>query len=129
MKQSIGTVTFLVKDYDEAIEYFTEKLQFNLIENTKLSESKRWVLVAPRGGAESKLLLAKASDEEQQKQVGNQTGGRVAFFLHTDDFERDYKIMKSRGVEFIEEPRIESYGKVVLFKDLYGNKWDFLQLS
>ena len=129
MKQSLGHITFLVKDYDEAIEYFTQKLGFNLTEDTKRSESKRWVLVSPKGGTESNLLLAKANTETQIKQVGNQAGGRVAFFLHTDNFEDDYNFMKSRGVEFIEEPRIESYGKVVVFKDLYGNKWDFIQLS
>ena len=127
MKQSLGHITFLVNNYDEAIEYFTQKLKFNLVEDTKRSESKRWVLVAPNGSIESCLLLAKASTEAQQKMVGNQTGGRVAFFLYTDDFESDYEYMKSRGVEFIEEPRIELYGKVVVFKDLYGNKWDFLQ--
>ena len=127
MKQSLGHITFLVNNYDEAIEYFTQKLKFNLVEDTKRSESKRWVLVAPNGSIESCLLLAKASTEAQQKMIGNQTGGRVAFFLYTDDFESDYEYMKSRGVEFIEEPRIELYGKVVVFKDLYGNKWDFLQ--
>ncbi|MCX6170893.1 MAG: VOC family protein [Ignavibacteriales bacterium] len=127
MEQSIGAVTFVVKDYDEAIEYFTKKLQFDLIEDFQLSEVKRWVLVSPKGSGGTSLLLAKASDQEQDKSVGNQTGGRVAFFLHTDDFGRDYTKMKGMGVNFLEEPREESYGKVVIFQDLYGNKWDFIQ--
>jgi catechol 2,3-dioxygenase-like lactoylglutathione lyase family enzyme len=127
MKQTIGSVTFLVKDYDEAIEYFTKKLQFDLNEDTQLSESKRWVLVSPKGSSGTSLLLAKASNEEQKKSIGNQTGGRVAFFLYTDDFERDYLFMKTAGVNFLEEPRKELYGMVAIFQDLYGNKWDFIQ--
>ena len=127
MKQSIGSVTFLVKDYNKAIEYFTNKLQFDLIEDFQLSESKRWVLVSPKGSEGACLLLAKASNEEQEKLVGNQTGGRVAFFLYTDDFERDYLKMKNLNVNFLEKPREESYGKVVVFHDLYGNKWDFIE--
>lgn len=129
MKQLLGHITFLVHDYDEAILYFTQKLRFKLLEDTQRSEDKRWVLVSPMGSNESSLLLAKATTEIQKKQVGNQAGGRVAFFLHTDDFENDYLHMKSRGVEFMEEPRNEPYGKVVVFKDLYGNKWDFIQRS
>lgn len=128
MKQTIGYVTYLVNDYDEAIEYFTKKLRFELNEDTIINETKRWVRVAPPG-AETGLLLAKASTEEQKRNVGNQTGGRVAFFLYTDNFDRDYEKMKLSGIEFTEEPRSEVYGKVIVFKDLYGNKWDFIQPS
>ena len=128
MKQTIGSLTFLVEDYDEAIDYFTNKLQFDLIEDTRLSETKRWVVVSPKGTGGTSLLLAKASTEEQEKAIGNQTGGRVAFFLYTDDFNRDYEKMKSAGVNFLELPREESFGWVVIFQDLYGHKWDFIQL-
>ncbi|MFA7227853.1 MAG: VOC family protein [Melioribacteraceae bacterium] len=127
MKQAIGSVTFLVKDYNEAIDYFTNKLQFELIEDSPLSETKRWVLVSPKGGGGTSLLLAKASTAEQEKSVGSQTGGRVAFFLHTDNFDRDYEKMRESGVNFLENPREEKYGKVVIFQDLYGNRWDFIQ--
>jgi catechol 2,3-dioxygenase-like lactoylglutathione lyase family enzyme len=126
MKQTLGYVTCLVNDYDEAIEYFTKKLQFELKEDTIINETKRWVRVAPPG-AETGLLLAKASTEEQKHNVGNQTGGRVAFFLYTDNFDRDYEKMKLSGIEFTEEPGSEVYGKVIVFKDLYSNKWDFIQ--
>jgi len=129
MKQHLGLITFLVKDYDEAVEYFTTKLQFDLIEDTKINDIKRWVIVAPKRSNESKLLLAKATSDEQLKNIGNQTGGRVTFFLHTDNFERDFARMIKSGVDFIEEPREEKYGTVAIFKDLYGNKWDFLQLK
>jgi catechol 2,3-dioxygenase-like lactoylglutathione lyase family enzyme len=127
MHQSIGSVTFLVKDYDEAIDYFTNKLKFDLIEDKQLSEAKRWVVAAPKGGSGSSLLLAKASTEEQLRSVGNQTGGRVAFFLNTDNFKRDYRRMKESGINFLESPREEAYGIVAIFQDLYGNKWDFIQ--
>lgn len=127
MKQSISLVTFLVKDYEEAIDYLTGKLQFDLIEDKQLSETKRWVVAAPKGGSGSSLLLAKASTEEQMRSVGNQTGGRVAFFLHTDNFKRDYQRMKESGINFLESPREEVYGMVAIFQDLYGNKWDFIQ--
>ena len=129
MHQSLGYVTLVVRDYDEAISFFTEKLQFELVEDTVLSEAKRWVLVRPRGGKGSRLLLAKAATSQQESRIGDQTGGRVTFFLHTDDFARDYQAMKSRGVRFAEEPRHESYGTVVVFEDLYGNRWDLLQLT
>ena len=122
----IPHLTYLVRNYDEAIEYFTSVLQFDLIEDTPLSEKKRWVLVRPRGGTTS-LLLAQADTPEQQAAIGNQTGGRVFLFLHTDDFWRDHTFMRSHGVEFLEEPRDETYGIVAVFKDLYGNKWDLLQ--
>ena len=127
MKQQIGSVTFLVKDYDEAIEYFVNKLQFDLIEDSQLNETKRWVVVSPKGSIGTSLLLAKATTEEQERSVGNQTGGRVAFFLHTDNFNRDYERMMSKGVNFLESPREEKFGRVVIFQDLYGNKWDFIQ--
>ena len=127
MRQSIAQVTFLVRDYDEAIAFFTQKLKFALIEDTSLDDKKRWVLVAPQGGNGSALLLAKADSPEQSLHIGNQTGGRVAFFLHTDDFWRDYNDMTSNGVKFTEEPRNEPYGTVAVFFDLYGNKWDLLE--
>lgn len=123
----LSLVTLVVRDYDEAIEFFTEKLGFELLEDTELSDRKRWVRVAAnrdRGGA---LLLAKATTSEQFAAIGNQTGGRVAYFLETDDFSRDYEAMKSRGVIFLEEPREEPYGTVAVFVDLYGNKWDLVQ--
>lgn len=129
MNRFLPYITFLVKDYDEAIDYFTKKIQFRILEDTKKNGGKRWILISPGGNAESSLLLAKASNDLQKRSVGNQAGGRVAFFLHTDNFDEDYSYMKDHGVEFLEEPRIESYGKVVVFKDLYGNKWDFLQLT
>ena len=127
MKQQIGSVTFLVKDYDEAIEYFVNKLQFDLIEDSQLNETKRWVVVSPKGSSGTSLLLAKATTEEQERSVGNQTGGRVAFFLHTDNFNRDYERMMNIGVNFLENPREEKFGRVVIFQDLYGNKWDFIE--
>jgi catechol 2,3-dioxygenase-like lactoylglutathione lyase family enzyme len=129
MTQKIGYVTLLIRDYDEAIEYYTKKLRFDLLEDTQLSDEKRWVLIAPPGAKECCLLLAKAASPEQEDRIGNQTGGRVFLFLHTDDFLRQYHAMKSRGVEFLEEPREEEYGRVVVFQDLYGNKWDLLELA
>ena len=127
MSQSLGNVTYLVHDYDEAIAYFTRILGFGLIEDTTLSATKRWVVVAPPGASETHLLLAKASDPAQAARVGDQTGGRVAFFLHSDNFARDHAAMKARGVRFLEEPRHEAYGTVAVFVDLYGNKWDLLE--
>lgn len=129
MKQSIGYVALVVRDYDEAIKFFVETLDFVLIEDTFIeSQHKRWVLVAPPAATESRLLLARAADQEQESRIGNQTGGRVFLFLHTDDFWRDYRRYKERGVIFIREPKEESYGTVAVFKDLYGNLWDLLQL-
>ncbi|MCG8364582.1 MAG: VOC family protein [Pseudanabaenales cyanobacterium] len=128
VEQKIGYVTLVVADYDEAIEYFTTKLKFKLIENTPI-EGKRWVLIAPPGQNETAIVLAQAKNPEERKHVGNQTGGRVFLFLHTDNFYRDYHEMKSKGVDFVEEPRHESYGIVAVFKDLYGNKWDLLELK
>ena len=129
MNTKIAYITFLVHDYDEAIQFFAEKLGFTVVEDTELGEGKRWVLIAPSGSNESCLLLAKASSSVQKEFVGNQTGGRVFLFLNTDDFWRDYTTMVSRGVVFKEKPRTESYGTVAVFEDLYGNKWDLLQLD
>jgi catechol 2,3-dioxygenase-like lactoylglutathione lyase family enzyme len=129
MHQTIGYITLLVREYDEAIAFFTGTLGFNLIEDRDLGGAKRRVLVAPPGASQSCLLLAKASTPQQRQCIGNQTGGRVFLFLHTDDFWRDYHHMQSRGVIFVEEPREEAYGTVVVFEDLYGNKWDLLHLK
>ena len=128
MKQSLGLVSVVVRDYDEALAFYVGILGFTLVEDTPVPEQgKRWVVVAPRGSLESRLLLARASDASQEGHIGNQTGGRVFLFLHTDDFERDFRDYKARGVEFVREPRQEAYGKVAVFKDLYGNLWDLLQ--
>lgn len=133
MKQSIGYVGLVVRDYDEAITYFTQSLGFDLIEDSgakdRHGEDKRWVLVGPKGSQGTRLLLARASNEEETSRIGNQTGGRVFLFLHTDDFWRDYEAMTGRGVKFLEKPREEAYGTVAVFEDLYGNKWDLLQLK
>jgi catechol 2,3-dioxygenase-like lactoylglutathione lyase family enzyme len=127
VEQKIAHVALLVRDYDEAILFFTEKLKFSLVEDTALSDTKRWVLVAPPGAKECCLLLAKAADEEQQKSIGNQTGGRVFMFLFTNDFWRDYDEMIARGVRFVRQPVKEEYGTVAVFEDLYGNLWDLLE--
>ncbi len=129
MPQFIASIALVVKDYDEAIRFYTQKLKFDLIEDTPLNDKKRWVLVSPHNSNGTSLLLAKADSPEQESRIGNQTGGRVFLFLHTDDFWRDYNDMKSRGVQFHEEPREEVYGTVVVFSDLYGNKWDLLELK
>ena len=121
-----GMVTFLVREYDEAISYFTQKLGFTLQEDTVLSPEKRWVCVAP-GNEGAALLLAKATSDAQIEAIGNPTGGRVAFFLYTDRFDENYNRMLAAGVNFVETPRDEEYGKVVVFRDLYGNKWDFIE--
>ena len=127
MNQRIAHIALVVQDYDEAIEFYTQKLNFSLIEDTALSETKRWVLIAPPGSDGCRLLLAKAANDEQQSRVGNQTGGRVFLFLHTDNFQRDYQSMKEKGVSFVREPAAEPYGTVAVFKDLYGNLWDLIQ--
>jgi catechol 2,3-dioxygenase-like lactoylglutathione lyase family enzyme len=127
MPQTLGHVTFLVRNYDEAVAFFTNALGFQLIEDTPQDEGKRWVLVAPPGSNGSSLLLAQASTPEQTARIGNQTGGRVFLFLHTDDFWRDFRRMSSWNVKFLETPREESYGTVAVFEDLYGNKWDLLE--
>ena len=130
MKQSIVHIALVVNDYDEAIAFYTKKLNFDLIEDTYQPEQdKRWVVVSPPGSKGTTILLAKASKTEQKKFVGNQTGGRVFLFLNTDDFWRDYNEMISKGIEFIREPKKEDYGMVAVFKDLYGNLWDLLQLN
>jgi catechol 2,3-dioxygenase-like lactoylglutathione lyase family enzyme len=130
MTQSIVHIALVVRDYDEAIEFYTTKLNFTLIEDTyQLEQDKRWVVVAPPGSAGTTLLLAKASKPEQEPFIGNQAGGRVFLFLNTDDFWRDYNEMRSRGVEFVREPKEEEYGTVAVFKDLYGNLWDPLHLK
>ncbi len=127
MKQEIFQISIVVRDYDEAIEYYTNKLGFELLENTILTETKRWVRVAPSGADGCSLLLAQAAGEKQVTAIGNQAGGRVFLFLHTDDIMRDHKDYTERGVTFLSEPRTESYGLVCVFKDLYGNLWDLIQ--
>ena len=127
MKQHIAHIALVVRDYDEAIKFYTRKLQFTLVEDTVLSDSKRWVLIAPKGSNECCLLLAKAANAEQQARVGDQTGGRVFLFLYTDNFRADYEMMVKEGVEFIREPKVETYGTVAVFKDLYGNLWDLIE--
>jgi catechol 2,3-dioxygenase-like lactoylglutathione lyase family enzyme len=127
MYQRIAHIALLVDDYDAAIEFYTQKLDFHLVEDSKLSEDKRWVMLAPKGAKECCLLLAKASNEEQARVVGNQTGGRVFLFLYTDDFWRDYEKMKSREVNFVRPPQDFDYGTVAVFEDLYGNKWDLIE--
>lgn len=129
MNQTIGAVSLLVRDYDEAIAFYTCKLGFMLIEDTDMGGGKRWVMVAPPGSSETRLLLAKAVFPKQLSLVGNQTGGRVFLFLHTEDFQHDHEAMKAKGVRFLEEPRHEAYGTVAVFEDLYGNKWDLLELK
>jgi catechol 2,3-dioxygenase-like lactoylglutathione lyase family enzyme len=125
----IGYVTVLVRDYDEALRFYTESLNFKLIEDTPLGDSNRWLLVAPPGATETSVLLARASTPQQAAHIGDQTGGRVFLFLHTEDFWRDYRRMQSSGVVFLEKPRNEPYGTVAVFSDLYGNRWDLLQLK
>jgi catechol 2,3-dioxygenase-like lactoylglutathione lyase family enzyme len=127
MKQSIAQIALLVNEYDEAIEFYTRKLHFTLVEDTVLSDAKRWVRIAPPGSAGCYLLLAKAGNEEQKKQVGNQTGGRVFLFLNTDDFERDYKNLLDNKVTIVRQPTTETYGTVAVFADLYGNLWDLIE--
>ncbi len=130
MKQTIGYVAVIVEDYDEAIEFYVGTLGFRVVEDTFIeAQNKRWVLVAPPGSSESKLLLARAVGAEQSSRIGNQTGCRVFLFLHTDNFWRDFNAYKSKGVVFVREPAEESYGTVAVFKDLYGNLWDLLQLK
>ena len=123
----IAHFSIVVRDYDEAIAWFTQKLGFHLVEDTKLSDTKRWVLVAPPGDGNTSIVLGRAVGAAQDVAIGNQTGGRVGFFLQTDDFARDHRAFIARGVEFIESPRDEEYGTVAIFRDLYGNKWDLIQ--
>jgi catechol 2,3-dioxygenase-like lactoylglutathione lyase family enzyme len=127
MNRSIAGLALVVRDYDEAIAYYTGTLGFDLLEDTPMGGGKRWVVVAPRGGSGASLVLARAANPEQESRVGNQTGGRVFLFLQTEDFWRDHALLKARGVRFIEEPRREPFGTVVVFEDLYGNRWDLIQ--
>jgi catechol 2,3-dioxygenase-like lactoylglutathione lyase family enzyme len=126
-KQQLALVAIVVADYDEAIAWYTGTLGFTLVEDTPQTPDKRWVVVAPPGSTGTALLLAKAANERQQQAIGAQTGGRVFLFLHTDDFQRDYDAYSKRGVAFVEKPRDEPYGKVVVFADLYGNRWDLIE--
>lgn len=126
-RRTLALVTLVVTEYDEAIRWYRDALGFELVEDTPLGPGKRWVVVGPAGGDGARLLLAQASDEDQKARIGDQTGGRVAFFLETDDFARDHARMLAAGVRFAEAPRHEPYGTVAVFGDLYGNKWDLLQ--
>ncbi len=129
MNQRIEYITLLIDDYDKAIEFFTKKLHFILIEDTKLSETKRWVLVKPEGQNGCCLLLAKTANYQQSQMIGNQSGGRVFLFLHTDNFKRDYQNLLENGIPIIREPIVETYGTVAVFKDIYGNLWDLIEPS
>ena len=130
MRQSIVHIALVVRDYDEAIDFYTNKLNFDLIEDTYQAEQdKRWVVVSPRGSSGTTLLLARASKPEQEPFIGNQAGGRVFLFLNTDNFWRDFEAMKAKGIKFIREPKQAEYGMVAVFEDLYGNLWDLLQLK
>jgi catechol 2,3-dioxygenase-like lactoylglutathione lyase family enzyme len=130
MKQSLALTALLVRDYDEAIDFYVGTLGFDLVEDTYIPEQqKRWVVVAPRGSTESRLLLARAVGDEQESRIGNQTGGRVFLFLHTDDFWRDFRELKQKGVTFVRDPQEASYGTVAVFRDLYGNLWDLIQVK
>lgn len=127
MNQKIVQMTLVVREYEEAIDFYTQKLGFELLEDTDMGQGKRWVRIAPRGEGTCGLLLAKAANSVQAQAIGNQSGGRVFLFMHTDDFQRDYQFMLDRGVHFTETPRNEEYGTVVVFEDLYGNKWDLIE--
>jgi len=127
MKQRIAQIALVVRDYDEAIAFYTTKLDFSVIEDTRLSDTKRWVVISPPGSNECRLLLAKAANERQLASVGNQTGGRVFLFLYTDDFNRDFRKMTDRGLHFVRPPAKEDYGTVAVFEDLYGNLWDLIE--
>jgi len=129
MPQTLGYVALVVRNYDEALAFFTQALGFTVVEDTALGKGKRWVLVRPPNSQGTCLLLAQAATAEQEIRIGNQTGGRVFLFLHTDDFWRDYREMTARGVKFSEQPREETYGTVAVFEDLYGNRWDLLELK
>ncbi|TNE54146.1 MAG: VOC family protein [Bacteroidetes bacterium] len=127
MRQKLAHIALLVDDYDRAIQYYTEKLNFELIEDSKLSDTKRWVLVAPPGSDGCQLLLAQAKDEHQRSFIGNQSGGRVFLFLHTDDFERDYQNLIRHEIRIVRQPVLEEWGKVAVFQDIYGNLWDLIE--
>ncbi|MCX6311837.1 MAG: VOC family protein [Bacteroidetes bacterium] len=125
--QRIAHIALVVHDYDEAIKFYTEKLNFTLLEDTALSETKRWVIVKPKGDGACSLLLAKAANDEQKSRVGNQTGGRVFLFLYTNDFQKDYHRMLAAEIKFVRQPAEEAHGTVAVFEDLYGNLWDLIQ--
>ena len=127
MKQELAHIALVVNDYDEAIDFYTKKLRFTLIEDTVLSATKRWVIVSPPGSSGCSLLLAKAANEEQRTRIGNQAGGRVFLFLHKDDIHRDYRNMLEEDISFLRNPVVEPYGTVAVFKDLYGNLWDLIE--
>lgn len=127
MQHKIAHITLVVKNYDEAIKYYTEKLHFDLVEDTRLSDTKRWVLISPKGSDGCKLLLAQASGDEQKSRIGNQTGGRVFLFLYTDNIKRDYKNLIEKEIKIVRPPEEYSYGKVLVFEDLYGNLWDLIE--
>jgi catechol 2,3-dioxygenase-like lactoylglutathione lyase family enzyme len=129
MQQRIAQLALVVKDYDEAIAFYRDKLLFQLIEDTVLSSTKRWVVMAPPGDSDTCLLLARAANEEQMSRIGNQTGGRVFLFLYTDDFYRDHQRMLEAGISFVRGPVVEPYGTVAVFEDLYGNLWDMIEPS
>lgn len=127
MKQNLIQIALVVDEYDNAIQFYTQKLKFTLVEDTTLSDIKRWVVVAPPGSNGCNLLLAKAANDEQKSRIGNQTGGRVFLFLHTDNFKRDFENLKANEVKIIREPVVEAYGTVAVFADLYGNLWDLIE--
>ena len=127
MNQKLVHIALLVDDYDKAINYYTSKLNFRLVEDTPVNETKRWVLVAPPGTEGANLLLARAANEEQKSRIGNQTGGRVFLFLHTDDFHRDFDQLKANGIKIVRGPIVEAHGTVAVFEDLYGNLWDLVE--
>jgi predicted enzyme related to lactoylglutathione lyase len=127
MNRKLVHISLLVNDYDEAIEFYTKKLDFDLVVDQKLTETKRWVLVKPKGQGDCALLLAKADGKDQASFVGNQTGGRVFLFMHTDDFDRDFTNLKKHNIKIVREPSDEPYGRVAVFEDLYGNKWDLIE--
>ena len=127
MYQRIAHITLLVDNYDDAIDFYTRKLDFRLLEDTRISDEKRWVMVAPEGAKECCLILAKAANNQQKSLIGNQSGGRVFLFLFTDDFWRDYEKFKSREISFVRHPQESDYGTVAVFEDLYGNRWDLIE--
>ena len=127
MKQNLVQIALVVDDYDKAIQYYTQVLNFTLVEDTQLTDEKRWVLVAPPGSTGCRLLLARAANDQQKSRIGNQTGGRVFLFLHTDNFQRDFDNLVAKGVTIVRGPVIESFGTVAVFEDLYGNLWDLIE--